>query len=357
MMITDKGNVMKNKNIILFSSGISEKNGTLLKVKELLEKKGYSCSYWRDLFAYAHDPSNIALLPSLIKKIPTFDYAILLCEGHDHTTMIKDGISVEVNSMRDNVLFEIGLCSMALGLNRTILLCDENVYLPEDLIGKNKELAIPRFIYDFNLDVVIDKIDEYIKATGHILNPIVIGAASSSAEGYLNNFILRTLENLESGVMIEEKMHKFSLKNVFVHIHLPNRITSNTTNDANSFLSKLKVGNISNARNRSAVFRCNIDKEELHIYDFPTSVVTSYHSAKMILDLDADDECDEIASIRFTNKELHLFESTLLELMKEEYVSYSIYENYEDKSEVEKKTMIDKIMDVLRNRVYIDYFD
>lgn len=53
MMITDKGNVMKNKNIILFSSGISEKNGTLFKVKELLEKKGYSCSYWRDLFAYA----------------------------------------------------------------------------------------------------------------------------------------------------------------------------------------------------------------------------------------------------------------------------------------------------------------
>ncbi|HHU53869.1 MAG TPA: nucleotide-binding protein [Clostridiaceae bacterium] len=115
---------MKNKHIILFSSGISEEKGILDSLVSTLEVKGYMCSYWRDLFSGANDSDNIAILPMLIKKIPTFDYAILVCEGHDITTIQRQGTLEQVYTMRDNVLFEIGLCVMALGLSKTILVTD-----------------------------------------------------------------------------------------------------------------------------------------------------------------------------------------------------------------------------------------
>ena len=130
---------MRRQNIILFSSGVSERNGILQYAKDMLTKQGYSCSYWRDLFRGANDSENIALLPMLIKKIPTFDFAILICEGHDETDMIRNGVVEHARTMRDNVLFEIGLCSMALGLNRVLLLTDGSVRLPEDLQGVGKE--------------------------------------------------------------------------------------------------------------------------------------------------------------------------------------------------------------------------
>ena len=133
---------MRSQNIILFSSGVSERNGILFYVKDALDRQGYHCSYWRDLFHGANDAQNIALLPMLIKKIPTFDFAVLICEGHDETDMFRNGEVERTQTMRDNVLFEIGLCSMALGLNRVILLTDGSVRLPEDLQGIGDETAI-----------------------------------------------------------------------------------------------------------------------------------------------------------------------------------------------------------------------
>ena len=97
---------MRSINVVLFSSGISEENGILEYVKEKLTDKGYSCVYWRDLFAGAHDMNNISLLPMLIKKIPSFDFAVLICEGHDRTYILRNGIEQETPTMRDNVLFD-----------------------------------------------------------------------------------------------------------------------------------------------------------------------------------------------------------------------------------------------------------
>ena len=56
--------------------------------------------------------------------------------------MLRDNEYISVPSMRDNVLFEIGLCSMALGLSRVILLTDSKVHMPDDLVGLNGQLAL-----------------------------------------------------------------------------------------------------------------------------------------------------------------------------------------------------------------------
>ena len=150
---------MRQQNIVLFSSGVSEKNGILDFVKTELDKLEYQCSYWRDLFANARDSNNIALLPMLIKKIPTFDFAVLICEGHDQTKMLREDVDDAVPTMRDNVLFEIGLCTMALGPNRVILLTDKQVRIPDDLKGVDNQSAVEIIIYN------PDDTDSYPAAT------------------------------------------------------------------------------------------------------------------------------------------------------------------------------------------------
>ena len=346
----------KKFNLILFSSGVSENNGLLGKIKDALTDKGYQCAYWRDLFRHAYDPSNIALLPSLIKKIPTFDYAVLICEGHDRTIMQRNGELIEVNSMRDNVLFEIGLCSMALGLSKTILVTDALVHIPEDLSGKNGKLAIKKIELS-RTEETVEEIDKYIQDTGGVLTPVVIGAASSSAEGYANNFILRTLEHIEEKVVIGEEEYQFPMEKIHLHIILPTAVTSKTAKFAMENFEDLKVGAVPNARSRSAVFRCRIQGDELHIYDFPTSIVTSYHTAKMILNIDADDVDDLEAGTRFTNKELHLFEATLKSLLKEAYVSKCIDANCSDDTEEQRRILSKKLCDLFENRLSYERFN
>ena len=133
---------MRSQNIVLFSSGVSEREGISLAIRDALEAMGYSCSYWQELFRDAKDSRNISLLPMLVKKIPTFDFAVLICEGHDRTMVQRGEHGETVPTMRDNVLFEIGLCVMALGLPRVILVTDGQVRLPEDLMGPNNGLAV-----------------------------------------------------------------------------------------------------------------------------------------------------------------------------------------------------------------------
>ena len=51
----------------------------------------------------------------LIKKIPSFDYAIIICEGHDITHIKRNYRIIKQKTMRDNLVFEIGLGTFALG--------------------------------------------------------------------------------------------------------------------------------------------------------------------------------------------------------------------------------------------------
>lgn len=217
---------MRPINIVCFSSGISEKNGILEYVRDSLNQCGYNCIYWRDLFLGAHDMNNIALLPMLIKKIPSFDFAVLICEGHDRTWILRDGVEEEVQTMRDNVLFEIGLCTMALGLPRTILLTDDLVRMPDDLTGYNNTLAVKRIIYhpeqfssyeeagreliDYmsGLQSSVQMIDSYIRTHMSQISPVVIGAAASTACGYAGNFVFRTLERINTGVLLDDRTER-----------------------------------------------------------------------------------------------------------------------------------------------------
>ena len=365
---------MRSQNIVLFSSGISEQNGILAYVKEALEKQGYRCSYWRDLFSGANDTSNIALLPMLIKKIPTFDFAILICEGHDTTDISRNGSFEHVQTMRDNVLFEIGLCSMALGLNRVILLTDGSVRLPEDLQGKGGEQAIKVVSYDANeqgsyqdaasetidymasitdrvkdlqtMEQLVNDIDLHISGNIGKLYPTVIGASVSTANGYMTNFILRTLEKCDQGLVLDNSKEEeiFPDDKIFMHIILPMEYTPETPSRSREKMQSFEVGTCPHARFRQAEFRYRREGDELHIYDYPSTLVTGYATARIILSIDADDSRDPEAERRFNAKELDLFESALHALMCEQFIRGTVRHFYEDDTEEDEEKMAQRLL-------------
>lgn len=369
---------MRSQNIILFSSGVSERNGILFYVKDALDRQGYHCSYWRDLFHGANDAQNIALLPMLIKKIPTFDFAVLICEGHDETDMFRNGEVERTQTMRDNVLFEIGLCSMALGLNRVILLTDGSVRLPEDLQGIGDETAIKVVSYvkgmeesyqeaafqmmdylehitrrlqdPLVMEQLIGDIDTHILSNIDKLYPTIIGASVSTANGYMSNFILRTLEKCNEGMKLEDapdELTFFPDDKIFMHIILPLEYSPETPSRSRNRMQDLSVGRVPTARFRDAEFRYRIQGDELHIYDYPTTLVTEYQTARIILAIQADDREDTEAEKRFNAKELDLFESALRSFMSESFIRATVEHFYEDDTEEEENNMVSRLLSMM----------
>lgn len=356
---------MKNKNIILFSSGVSEQKGVLGDIMLALSKKGYSCSDWRKLFKCANDADHIALLPTLIKKIPTFDYAVLICEGHDLTTIRHGEAAEQVKTMRDNVLFEIGLCAMALGLSRTLLITDRDVRIPDDLIGVNKALAVKRILMPggteadraANAEEIARQVDEYIRQTGETLHQVVIGAACSTACGYVSNFICRVLEHMDEEICFmadgRTEVRRVPLEKVYLHIMLLEEMQVDAEERLKPVKADLIKGRILTARSRPADFDCYFEGDALHIVDYPTNIVTSYDTARMVLELDADDAMDLNAQDRFVAKELNLYESTLRSILNRQHIGQIIRHFYASLPEKEQERMMARILDVVENRLTI----
>ena len=223
------------------------------------------------------------MLPMLIKKIPTFDFALLICEGHDETDMVRNGVVEHARTMRDNVLFEIGLCSMALGLNRVLLLTDGSVRLPEDLQGIGTETAIKVVSYakgeedsyrqaalqmtsylehisqriqDPQVSAqLVDDIDSHIHDNIDKLYPTVIGASVSTANGYMSNFVLRTLEKCNEGMILSDdpaSLRFFPDDKIFMHIVLPMEYSSDTPSRSRDRMQALSAGSVPSARFRKA---------------------------------------------------------------------------------------------------------
>lgn len=360
---------MKNKNIVIFSSGISGENGILPDIHRELENRGFVCSDWRALFSTAKHTDKIALLPMLVKKIPTFDYAILICEGHDLTSVMREGKTQVFHTMRDNVIFEIGLCAMALGLERTILVTDGEVHLPDDLAGTNNRLALKeiRLPKNFLLEssshhsrhvrILGDEIENYISATGEHIHQVVIGASTGSACSYVTNFISRVIEHIEDDIHIkvdgkDETVH-FSHKDVYIDILLPETINPDIIENINAFKNSLPEASVPTARDRSISFRYRIDGDKLHIIDCPTNANTSYSMSNIILDMDADDIADCDAAKRFTEKELNLYEASIATLTERSSIQTFIDELYARSTPQERAKIVDIIFDVTQNRMTV----
>lgn len=313
----------KFAQVVIFSSG-SQRN-TISKLSEELEKKNCSCTLWTNLFTRQDDNSKFALLPTLLKKIPTFDFAIILATPDDSVNRIRDGVEESFKCMRDNVIFEIGLCVMALGANRTIILQNERVHLFDDLIGVSginsaetmlsaSALGVKCFTYSDieHLENIYDSIVEYINLETQVFSPVVIGAACSTAIGYYNMFIRRIAEGLDS--------QDFDMKNKEVRILVPLYISSSIFKDIDDYYASNGFSKMTRKMDsgRDMSFYYKIENDCFIVCDIPTSIGASYQMARDILSIEAADIDDMDSEKRFLMKEANMFYLTLKKLLAEE---------------------------------------
>ena len=333
----------RKQNVIIFSAGESVRNGNVEYIENQLSKRGINCFDWRSLFKYSHDAEHIALLPCLLKKIPTFDFALIVAESVDSVKMRGE---LEQGSMRDNVIFELGLCVMGLGEERVILLAEEGIRIPEDLDGvgkigveyitfkkvKSQETIglIERTINQKNevnaqKEILeIDEILQYINRNSDLISPVFVGAAVSSAEAYFLNFIVRLLENTDKGFSSKnnaEARVDFP-KDFELRIIIPTSIDCFTRSKIIDFYKANHIDEfvINEAGIRGLYFNGIYDSEndKISIIDIPTSITASYTVVNSILDLESDEDYDALAEERFTMKELDVYVLVLQKLLTPE---------------------------------------
>ncbi len=358
----------RKQNVIIFSAGESVRNGVVPYIEQQLEKKDIRCFDWRALFKNAHDAEHIALLPSLSKKIPTFDFALILAEGVDKVVLRGND---ECASMRDNVIFELGLCVMGLGVERVILLAEESVRIPEDLLGVGK-MGVEYITFasrdiDTTIDtiskIIEDKVDlfadrftsqleeiiSHINVNADLISPMFIGAAVSSAEAYFLNFIVRLLENTDKGFSLKEKgdvVYDFPEKTE-LEIVIPNTVNSLTRAEIADYYSRngLREYVINDAGTRGLFFHGSFDEKSnrLVIVDIPTSITASYMVVNSVLNIDSDEDYDICAEERFVNKEMDVYAFALNKLLDadvaDERLSFI-------KNENKKKDILRRLKDV-----------
>ena len=318
------------QNIIVFSSGAADECGRLDKVMKKLRSHGHNPSGWRELFTNANDETNKALLPSLIKKIPTFDFAVIIGDRADLVCRFRNN-DTEMAIMRDNVVFETGMCIMALGAERVILLVEDGVRIPDDLHGIN-DLGIMH-VYLENSDKLDEVFRTYINGNKGKMSPVVIGASVTTADGYLDNFLMRFWNNLDKGFISNDEKRAFP-KKVVMKVLVPETIDENIRARINKYYSdkkELESGYIITEDIRRTIeFKYSMDGDTMTVFDIPSTITASYGTVRDILNIEADDSPDKTAEERFLQKETDSFVFTLDTLMRsrmEEGDPHNPYEN------------------------------
>ncbi len=335
--------IKRKQNVIIFSAGESIRNGNVEYIKRKLDDSDILCFDWQSLFSQAHNMEQIALLPALLKKIPTFDFALIVAEGVD---TVKLRGNDECSAIRDNVIFELGLCTMALGAERVILLAEDNVRIPEDLVGVGKmgieyvtfssgsrEPAIGKVgeIIGKKADLLTERfmlqlgeIIEHINKNSEQVSPVFVGAAVSSAEAYFINFIVRLFENIDKGFSRREHPEKVYQcpDRIKLRICLPPAVNMSARSMISVYFKKHGYEDffIVNAGIRGLFFNGMFDESgsSLLIVDVPTSITASYVLVNSVLNIDSDADYDTSAEKRFITKEMDIYAFALNKLLSPE---------------------------------------
>lgn len=368
---------MRPQNIIVFSSG---KN---LKVAERLADgmRSDDCRpvVWKDYFQAVFGSEyertkSYALFPFLSKKIPSFDFAVVVAGDDDATR--KDspatdwqgfapssGNEHDFITTRDNVVFELGMCCMALGETRVILVRHKDVRLLDDLRGRNADqrkvegadglectllttdnIQLTAFEYSDMADLpgMATNILDYVRKSHDVFAPVVIGAACATASGYIGNFVASLCHGLAAArapgnperflsyggraCTPEEARRHVDPKTAEILILLPD----SSRPPPEEFLKNPKRflfgnwypnqgvrtdGRLEDKR-RPIEFCADVSDSGVRYVDVPTTILASYETARRILEIDADEEKMEVGQkTRFLAKEMDNFEAALRKLL------------------------------------------
>lgn len=355
---------MRSQNVIIFSSG---KNKCVAhEIARGLDGDVCKAVVWDEFFNKIYGveytlTKSYALFPFLIKKIPSFDYAIIIAGDDDR--MRKNGEDGhEYVTARDNVIFELGLCAMALGEKRVIIVHHKDVRLIDDLRGYGEEaqrricegeigledtvlsssnVQLKTFDYGAESDFgeIARQIGDYIRETCDSYSPVVVGAACSTALGYRDNFLMAFSKAVEKtdftvpgSAMCGGKDAPWLRdvlshpENVELHILLP---TIEATERYPQLLSQTRTflgehlygqyGTLSDCKIRDAArtigFCCKVVDSRLIVFDLPTTLLASQRTAQKVLDIKVDDAIEKDHLSRILATEIDLFRHTLTQFL------------------------------------------
>ena len=169
----------------------------------------------------------------------------------------------------------------------------------------------------------------------------------------MTNFIFRCLDSIfdgftdvQSGEWIVPDARKLDIE-----IVIPYRFTANISRNARE--RQMRKGIIPSARRRNLQFNYLLDGERIILRDYPTTLVTSYSTARTILNLKADDSSDPMAEQRFVAKELNLFEAALHALLDRDYLRRYMTHYHADAAESELTARQEQILLFLKEHVKV----
>ena len=96
-----------------------------------------------------------------------------------------------------------------------------------------------------------------------------------------------------------------------------------------------------------------MDGERIILRDYPTTLVTSYSTARTILNLKANDSSDPMAEQRFVAKGLNLFEAALHALLDRDYLRRYMTHYHADAAGTELTARQEQILLFLKEHVKV----
>lgn len=176
---------MKRK---IFIGSSKEGSGVAKKIKNGINEKcqdWLECELWNEGKVFN---VNKGTLDSLIKASRKYDYGIFIASNDDLTSK-----RWKLNrTIRDNVLFEMGLFLGSLGLDRAFLVTHSKITLPSDFNG----VTTIRYSKT-NIDDKISDIITELNKTKNSFCPKPV-ASAALAMGYYENYIYPLLKKLSS---------------------------------------------------------------------------------------------------------------------------------------------------------------
>ena len=274
---------MDKPEIAIFSSK------ALIPVAEAIRdnlKNQFTVTPWTEGFFR----SNEIALNTFLKKLLCFDAAVVVLGADDLRESMNGGGAKEWVP-RDNVIFELGACMSRLGTQKVFFVVPEAppVLLPSYFKGFYPLSYEKRA--DGNLSAAVGSACTAIKTQFAQLNQSAFYSdlpAQGLAFGYFYNLISPTYKKLRSGAELTAGSPWKEQAGFTIQIVMPGETFMNRDQVDKTLRAKNLVKfdlPLADGRNISAYHRPRAKADEpLHIYDIPTTLLTSDRVIKKVVD-------------------------------------------------------------------------
>lgn len=250
---------------------------------------------------------------SLCTQIAAFDFAVFIGSGDDWTRMRKRIFA----SVRDNVLFEYGLFTGAIGRERTFLLMEDQVKVASDLNG----ITLLRYSLKNpdSLDRQCGLLKEYMDEERKLARISLLPSTSSAASYYIN-FLhpLCTAIHEEKDCVIDGVSRQLSPHTDRVRVLLPDTLSKDTDSLSGAYMRgkgyrPVSIGRAGGRRNLTAYG--TIRDGGLLLADIPTCLSSLFKSIQLFVGKDFMGR--SAFERRMSAREIDNFRNTLLAQLEE----------------------------------------